>query len=147
VELYARVRRAVVVDKMSEREAAKEFGLARETVRKMLRYAVPPGYRRQQPARRPKLDAWVGTIDQILEDDKARGKKQRHTAKRIFERLRDEHSYTGGYTIVKDYVRLRKLSQREMFVCVWQLQLAHFGSLIWPTPGPNGCGQGLFVLS
>ena len=34
----------------------------------------------------------------------------------IFERLRDEHSYTGGYTIVKDYVRLRKLSQREMFV-------------------------------
>jgi transposase len=79
VELYARVRRAVVVDKMSEREAAKEFGLARETVRKMLRYAVPPGYRRQQPVRRPKLDAWVGTIDQILKDDKARGKKQRHT--------------------------------------------------------------------
>jgi len=116
VELYARVRRAVVVDKMSEREAARQFGLARETVRKMLRYAVPPGYRRQQPARRPKLDTWVGTIDQILDDDKARHKKQRHTAKRIFDRLRDEHSYTGGYTIVKDYVRLRKLSQREMFV-------------------------------
>jgi transposase len=116
VELYARVRRAVVVDKMSEREAAKQFGLARETVRKMLRYSVPPGYRRQQPVRRPKLDAWVGAIDQILEDDKAEGKKQRHTAKRIFERLRDEHGYTGGYTIVKDYVRLRKLSRREMFV-------------------------------
>jgi len=109
VELYARVRRAVVVDQMSEREAARQFGLARETVRKMLRYAVPPGYRRQQPARRPKLDAWVGVIDQMLEEDKAVGKKQRHTAKRIFERLRDEHSYTGGYTIVKDYVRLRKL--------------------------------------
>jgi transposase len=116
VELYARVRRAVVVDKMSEREAARQFGLARETVRKMLRYAVPPGYRRQQPARRPKLEAWVGAIDQILEEDQARGKKQRHTAKRIFERLRDEHAYTGGYTIVKDYVRLRHLSQREMFV-------------------------------
>ena len=101
---------------MSEREAARQFGLARETVRKMLRYSVPPGYQRQQPARRPKLDAWTGIIDQILEDDKARGRKQRHTAKRIFERLRDEHGYTGGYTIVKDYVRLRKLSQREMFV-------------------------------
>jgi transposase len=101
---------------MSEREAARQFGLARETVRKMLRYSVPPGYRRQQPARRPKLDAWVGAIDQILEQDKAENKKQRHTAKRIFERLRDEHAYTGGYTIVKDYVRLRKLSQREMFV-------------------------------
>ena len=66
--------------------------------------------------RRPKPDAWIGTIDQIREEDKARGKKQRHTAKRIFERLRDEHRYTGGYTIVKGYVRLRKLSQREMFV-------------------------------
>ena len=116
MELYARVRRAVVVEKMSEREAARQFGLARETVRKMVRYSAPPGYRRQQPPRRPKLDAWVGAIDQMLEDDKARGKKQRHTAKRIFERLRDEHTYTGGYTIVKDYVRLRKLSQREMFV-------------------------------
>jgi transposase len=51
-----------------------------------------------------------------LEDDKERWKKQRHTAKRIFERLRDAHSYAGGYTIVKDFVRLRKLSQREMFV-------------------------------
>lgn len=116
MELYARVRRAVVVDNMSEREAARQFGLARETVRKMLRYAVPPGYQRQQPVRRPKLGAWVGTIDQILEADQEEGRKQRHTAKRIFERLRDEHSYAGGYTIVKDYVRLRKLSQREMFV-------------------------------
>jgi transposase len=81
-----------------------------------MRYSAPPGYRRQQPVRRPKLGAWIRTIDQILEADKAEGKKQRHTAKRIFERLRDEHNYTGGYTIVKDYVRLRKLSQREMFV-------------------------------
>ena len=99
VELYARACRAVVVDKMSVRAAAKEFGLSRETVRKILRYAAPPGYQRQQTPRRPKLDAWVRVIDQILEDDKGRGKKQRHTAKRIFERLRDEHSYAGGYTI------------------------------------------------
>ena len=63
VELYARVRRAVQAEGISEREAARQFGLARETVRKMLRYSIPPGYRRQQPARRPKLDAWVGIID------------------------------------------------------------------------------------
>lgn len=62
MELYSRVRRAVVVDKMSEREAARQFGVARETVRKMLRYSVPPGYRRQQPVRRSKLDAWVGVL-------------------------------------------------------------------------------------
>jgi transposase len=116
VELYARVRRAVIVDQMSEREAARQFGLARETVRKMLRYSAPPGYRRQQAARRPKLDQWTGIIDQILEEDKARPRKQRHTAKRIFDRLKEEHRFAGGYTIVKDYVRLRKLHQREMFV-------------------------------
>ncbi len=116
MELYARVRRAVVVDRMSEREAARQFGLARETVRKMLQYSVPPGYRRQQPVRRPKLDAWLGIIDQILEQDKAQGKKQRHTAKRIFERLRDEHAFTGGYTIVKDYIREHRRRGREMFV-------------------------------
>jgi hypothetical protein len=45
---------------------------------------------------RPKLDAWVGAIDQIREADRAEGKKQRHTAKRIFERLRDEHGCTGS---------------------------------------------------
>src|SRR5579863_6782202 len=114
VELYARVRREVLVNGMSEREAARQFGLARETVRKMLRYSVPPGYQRQKPARRPKLDAWIAMIDRILEDDKHQPRKQHHTAKRIFDRLKEEHDYAGGYTIVKDYVRLKKLRQREM---------------------------------
>jgi transposase len=82
----------------------------------MLQYSEPPGYRRQQPAKRPKLDAWVGAIDQILQEDRERPRKQRHTAKRIYQRLREEHGFSGGYTIVKDYVRLRRLSQQEMFV-------------------------------
>ena len=88
MELYAAVRRSVYVEGLSERAAARRFGLARETVRKMLRYRRPPGYRRGQPARRPKLDAFTGVIDQILREDQARPKKQRHTAKRIGERLR-----------------------------------------------------------
>ena len=116
MELYARVRRAVFVDGMSRRAAAREFGLARKTVTKMLEYSLPPGYRRQKPVRRPKLGPWQGVIDAILDDDKQRPRKQRHTAKRIFDRLRTEHSYTGGYTIVKDYVRSSKLSAREMFI-------------------------------
>ena len=116
MELYAQVRRSVYVEGLSEREAAKRFGIARETVRKMLRYRLPPGYRREQPVRRPKLDAFTGIIDQILSDDQQRPKKQRHTAKRICERLRDEHDFTGGYTIVKDYVREKQLGGQEMFV-------------------------------
>ena len=105
MELYATVRRSVYVAGLSERAAARRFGLARETVRKMLRYRRPPGYRRAQPVRRPKLDAFTGVIDQILREDQSRPKKQRHTAKRIGERLRAEYGFTGGDTIVKAYVR------------------------------------------
>ena len=90
--------------------------MARETVRKMLRYRRPPGYRRAQPVRRPKLDAFTGVIDQILREDQARPKKQRHTAKRIGERLRAEYGFTGGDTIIKAYVREQRLSTQEMFV-------------------------------
>jgi transposase len=116
VEFYGRVRRAVRVEGKSQRAVAREFGLSRETVRKMLQYAVPPGYQRQQPIRRPKLGPWLGVIDAILEDDKQRPVKQRHTAKRIFDRLKEEHGFTGGYTIVKDYVRSEEVRGREMFV-------------------------------
>ena len=116
MELYAAVRRSVYVEGWSERAAARRFGLARETVRKMLRYRLPPGYRRQKPIRCPKLEAFTGVIDQILRDDQHRPKKQRHTAKRICERLRAEHDFTGGYTIVKAYVREQKLGGQEMFV-------------------------------
>ena len=116
VETYGRVRRAVLVDGRSQREVAREFGISRKTIQKMLRYAVPPGYQRQQVVKRPKLGPWLGTIDAILEDDKKRPAKQRHTAKRIFERLKQEYGFSGGYTIVKDYVHVRKLRGREMFV-------------------------------
>ena len=55
-------------------------------------------------------------IDAILEADRQVPRKQRHTAKRIFERLRDEHGFDGQYTIVKDYVRERRRRTQEMFV-------------------------------
>ena len=116
MEIYGRVRRAVRVEGRSQRAVAREFGLSRETVRKMLQYAVPPGYQRQQPIKRPKLGPWLGVIDAILNDDKQRPPKQRHTSKRIFERLKEEHGFTGGYTIVKDYVRTATLRGQEMFV-------------------------------
>jgi len=116
VEMYLRVRRACFVEGMSIREAARGFGLHRDTVRKMLKYSVPPGYRRDHPPRRPKLDPYKGVIDQILVQDQSVSKKQRHTAKRIYDRLRAEHGFSGGYTIVKDYVRERGRQTREMFV-------------------------------
>lgn len=114
--MYAAVRRAVFVEGISEREAARRFGLSRVTVHKMLQFSLPPRYQRRKPVRRPKLEPYVGHIDQMLLEDKSRLKKQRHTAQRIFERLRDEHGYSGGVTIVRDYVRQHKQQAKEMFV-------------------------------
>ena len=105
-----------MVDGMSIREASREFSLHRDTVRKMLAHSVPPGYRRRKPPTRPKIGPYTGVIDRILEDDLNRPRKQRHTAKRIHERLRDEYGFDGGYTIVKDYVREHRRRTREMFV-------------------------------
>ena len=116
MESYLRVRRAVMVEGMSIREVSRVFGLHRDTVRKMLAYSVPPGYRKQTTPRRPKLEPFTGVIDQILEDNHQVSRKQRHTAKRIYERFRDEHGFDGKYTIVKDYVRERRRQTREMFV-------------------------------
>jgi transposase len=116
VEVYARVRRAVQVDGMSIRQAAREFGLARKTIRKMLQFSLPPGYERKKPIQRPKLGPWLGIIDQILVDDPSQPKKQRHTAKRIWDRLKTEHAFSGGYTVVKDYVRQARLTHKEVFV-------------------------------
>src|SRR5208282_4583209 len=116
VELYAQVRRAVYVEGISQREAARRFGIDPRTVAKMLAFSVPPGYRRSQPPARPKLDPFVGIIDRILEEDKGQPAKQQHTANRIFERLRDEHGYDGGISIVRGYVHEHRQRLREMFV-------------------------------
>ena len=116
VDLYGRVRHAILIDGMSRREAARLFGVDRRTVDKMLLFSIPPGYRRSQPAKRPKLDPFVGIIDAVLEADKTVPRKQKHTSKRVFERLRDEHGYAGGITVVKDYIFAARQRQREMFV-------------------------------
>ena len=104
LELYGRVRYAVIIQGMSRRKAARMFGIDRRTVDKMVAFPEPPGYRRKKTPVRPKLDPYVGIIDQILEDDTKRLKKQRHTSKRIFERLRDDYGFAGGITIVKDHI-------------------------------------------
>ncbi|MEO6352707.1 MAG: IS21 family transposase [Burkholderiaceae bacterium] len=116
VDLYVKVRRAVMVENKSEREVARYFGIHRKTVRKMCQFAVPPGYRRTQSAISPTLAPFAAVIDAILEADKQVHVKQRHTAVRIRERLRDEHGYTGGYTIVREYVNAAATRQKEVFM-------------------------------
>ena len=73
VELYRKVRLACR-DGMSERAAARHFGISRESVKKMLCFSVPPGYRRTAPVRRPKLDEFTEIIDQCQRRLKIRPK-------------------------------------------------------------------------
>jgi len=115
MEQWASIRRRVLVDGVSKRQVLRETGMHWTTLEKILSHSEPPGYRLRKPRRRPKLGAFLPRIRQILEDDKAMPRKQRHTAKRIFERLKEE-GYAGGYTQVKAAVREIKQRRREVFV-------------------------------
>ena len=116
VEVYAAVRHFVFIEGNSRREAARVFGLNRETVSKMCRFSLPPGYTRTKPVTKPKLGPLLPVTDVILEANRTTPVKQRHTAKRISERLRDEHGYAGGLTVMKDYVRIARGCLCETFV-------------------------------
>jgi transposase len=110
------IRRRVLVDGQSKRSVRREFEIHRDTLQKILNHTGPPGYRRNAPRSRPKLEPFLPVIRQILEEDKKAPKKQRHTARRIFERLRDEYGYTGGKTIVKEAVAAWRSTRAEVFV-------------------------------
>ena len=96
MDLYLKVRRAHFHDGLRDRAIARDFGISRDSVVKMLTYSEPPGYRRTAPIKRPKLDEFTDQIDIWLAEDKTQPRKQRHTAKRIFDRLRAETKFIGG---------------------------------------------------
>ena len=116
MEQWHEIRRRVLVEGVSKRQIIRETGLHFKTLNKILRHSVPPGYQRTTPIRKPKIGPYLWIIRQILQQDKDLPKKQRHTAKRIWERLRAEYGFTGGYTIVKDAVRDLKRKGQEVFM-------------------------------
>jgi hypothetical protein len=83
---------------------------------KMCRFSAPPRYQRTTPAERHRLGSFLGAIDAILEADKRALAKQRHTAQRIYERLRSENGYAGGLTVVNG-VRARAEGLCSRGVC------------------------------
>jgi transposase len=115
MEQWLSIRRQVLVEGVSKRQVLRETGMHWRTLEKMLSHSTPPGYRQSQRRLKPKLGAFLGRIGQILREDAVVPRKQRHTAKRIFERLR-EAGYSGGYTQVKSAVRELRRHQAEVFV-------------------------------
>ncbi len=115
VEEYDFIRRKVILEGYSQRRIAREFGYSRKTVKKALAHSKPPGYCRSKPPSRPIIEPVSNIIDNWLEEDRQRPRKQRHTAQRIYERLCDEYGFTGSYSAVSRYVGHVKSTSGEVF--------------------------------
>jgi transposase len=116
MELYETVRRAILVQGMKRRAAARYFGIDRKTVDRMLEFPAPPEHGRAGRKYSRKLKGFTPFIDAMLAEDAKVHAKQHHTSQRIIDRLRDEHGFTGGRTIVREYVAKARLRSKEVFV-------------------------------
>jgi len=96
---WTEIRRKVLVEGASKRSVQRDYGIGHQVLAKILANPEPPGYQMAELRRKPVLGPHLATIDQILAEDKEAPPKQRHTARRIFERLRDEHGYLGIPTV------------------------------------------------
>jgi transposase len=107
VELFAAIRYHWQRNQMSIRSLARKYDGHRRTVRQAIASLLPP--ERKVPVRAaPVREAVTGWIYEILHEDLAAPRRQRHTAKRIFERLRDEHYAGVSYSTVAKYVHWRR---------------------------------------
>jgi transposase len=110
------IRRQVLVEGASKRSVCRQYGIAHKTLCRILAHSEPPGYRQTVPRAKTKLGPHLPFIEEILCGDRGAPAKQRHTAKRIFERLRDEHGYAGGITQVKVAVARLRRHAAEVYV-------------------------------
>jgi transposase len=115
MDWWTKIRLEVSRGERKKREILRREGISWETLKKILVYPEPPGYRLKEPRPKPKIGPYLERIAQIIEEDKALPKKQRHTAKRIYERLR-EMGYGGKYTKVKEAVRELLRVKQEVFM-------------------------------
>ncbi len=115
MEEWTEIRVRVLNDEASRREILRETGMHWKTLKKILTHSEPPGYRMGTERPKPKIGPFLERISEILESDKEVPKKQRHTAKRIYERIKEE-GYQGKYTQVKEAVNELKHKAREVFM-------------------------------
>ncbi len=116
VDHYEVIRREHVINHKSIRQISRELGHSRKTVRKAIEHSAPPPYKTRISQTKPMMGNFVDVISNWLAEDVNRPRKQRHTAKRIFDRLKDEHGFTGSYVTVARHVRSCKGFSGEVFM-------------------------------
>ncbi len=114
--MWTEIRRKVLVEGASKRSILRDYGIGHQVLAKILSHSEPPDHQVGGPRQKPKLGEFLGVIDEILEADKTAPTKQRHSGRRIFERLRDEYGYTGGITQVREAVAQARRYSKEVFV-------------------------------
>ena len=116
VEEKERIRKARFRKGRSIRWIAKNYYHSRPTVRKALKDASPPVYKRSKEPVAWVLGFFKPIIDKWLEQDKTAPRKQHHTGKRIFDRLKEEHGYEGAQVTVYKYLEKVRPSLRDVYV-------------------------------
>jgi transposase len=116
MDQWTEIRRKVLVEGASKRSIHREYGIGHQALAKILARAEPPGYQMAEARRKPVIGPFLGVIDEILEADREAPPKQRHTARRIFDRLRVEYGYAGSYSQVQTAVKRAKQYSKEAFV-------------------------------
>lgn len=99
MQLWTTIRHALFVEKISKRAACKRFGLSFRVIQKVAANPEPGSYHRR-PRSETTISPFLFHIDGYLAEDKSQPRKQHHTCKRIYERLRVEQGYTGSYRTV-----------------------------------------------
>ena len=115
MDWWTKIRLEVSREESSKGEILRGEGIHWETLKKILAHPEPPGYRLKEPRPKPKIGPYLERIAQITEEEKTVPKKQRHTAKRIYDRLR-EMGYAGKYPKVKGTVRELLRVKQEVFM-------------------------------
>ena len=114
MDQWTDIRIRVLNKGVSRRQILRETGMHWRTLKKILSHSSPPEFgRREWP--KVKIGPFLERITSILRSDTSLPKKQRHTAKRIFELIKED-GYQGGYTAVKDAVRVLKRQLGEVYV-------------------------------
>ena len=144
---YERICRMVQIEGKTQRQVAEELGHSRNLIAKALAHSSPPSYRRQKPPPRPVLDSFLAIIDAWVAADGQQPRKQRHSGTRIYERLRDEYSYTGSVSAVRRYLAQCKQRQGEVFFPL-QFDVGEEGQVDWGETWCvlNGVEQKVFLF-